>query len=154
VIAAPAALAPAACLAREERPPRAAANRRDFDLLLLSFDLEYEALVGDRSGALFPDVVGLQRGHAGYRGVWAALDEAWEGVKLEHHEIIDFGDQVVALGRVFGHARHTGIPVDQPVSQCSGFGGGSSCDSKTSRNASLSAKLLMPTLRRPDSRVS
>ena len=106
-------------LARNIRRGCAAGNRRDFDLLLLSFDpdIEYESVVGDSSGALFPDMVGLRRGHAAYRGIWEALDEAWDDVKLEHHEVIDFGDRVVALGRVVGRARHTGIPVDQPICQ-------------------------------------
>ena len=106
-------------LARNVSRGCAAGNRRDFDLLLLSFDpdIEYESVVGDSSGALFPDMVGLRRGHAAYRGIWEALDEAWDDVKLEHHEVIDCGDRLVALGRVVGRARHTGIPVDQPVCQ-------------------------------------
>ena len=108
-----------AWLARNICRGAAAGNRRDFDLLFLFLDpeIEYESLISDTGGAVFPDVVGVQAGHAGYRGTWAALDEAWDGVRLEHFEVIDFGDRVIAHGRIVGHARHTGIAVDQPIAQ-------------------------------------
>jgi ketosteroid isomerase-like protein len=108
-----------ALLARNVCRGIAAANRRDFDLLFLSLDpdIEYENFIEDGSGALFPDLIGVQRGHAGYRGIWAAADEAWDDVRVEHHEVIDLGDQLIAHGRITGRARHTGIPIDQPISQ-------------------------------------
>jgi ketosteroid isomerase-like protein len=94
----------------------AAANRRDFDALLKygfdpAIELELpESLVG---GFVPPDLVGVHRGHEGYRRMWERLIEAWPDLKLEPEEVIDFGKRLLATVRLTGHGRHSGIPFEQ-----------------------------------------
>ena len=96
-----------------------AANRRDFDLMLLIFDPEMEFHIGGSPAGGFvpPDLLGVHRGHEGYLRVFEAVIEAMEDHKLEHEEVIDFGDRLFAAGRQTGHGRSSGIPVDEPLFQ-------------------------------------
>jgi ketosteroid isomerase-like protein len=96
-----------------------AANRRDFDLLLLGLDpaLEYELPQSLATGYVPPDLVGVHRGHEGYLRMWKGLTEVWEDVKLDPEEIIDLGDRLLAAGRLTAHARHTGIALETPMFQ-------------------------------------
>jgi ketosteroid isomerase-like protein len=108
-----------AVTARVARMAPEAVNRRDFDLLLLGFDpaIEFELPQSLATGYVPPDLVGVHRGHEGYLRMWRGLTEAWEGVRLEPEEIIDFGDRLLAAGRLTAHARHTGIALDTPIFQ-------------------------------------
>jgi ketosteroid isomerase-like protein len=92
-----------------------AANRRDFDLLFLVLDPEIEFRFA--GGLIPPDLLGWHRGHAGYRRIWAAGLEAWEDLRLEHEEVIDFGDRVLVCGRQVGHGTASGVLVSQPLFQ-------------------------------------
>jgi ketosteroid isomerase-like protein len=108
-----------AWLSRIVRQGSEAANRRDFELLFLGFDPEIElelpeSLIG---GYVPPDLVGVHRGHDGYRRMWEGLIEAWEDLRLEPNEAIDLGDRLLLAGRVKGHGRQSGIFVDQPLFQ-------------------------------------
>jgi hypothetical protein len=72
-------------LARIGRRAAAAANRRDFDVLLYGFDptIKFElpeSLVG---GFVPPDLLGVHRGHDGYFRMWRGLSEAWPDLKIE-----------------------------------------------------------------------
>ena len=108
-----------AIIARQVRQGCEAANRRDFDLLLLFFDPEIEFRINENTLGRFvpPDLLGVHRGHDGYLAVWKAVLEAWEDFKLLHDEVIDFGNRFVAGGRMGGHGTSSGIPVDGPVFQ-------------------------------------
>jgi ketosteroid isomerase-like protein len=106
-------------LARLGGRAAAAADRRDFDVLLYGFDpaIEFElpeSLVG---GYLPPDLLGVHHGHAGYRRMWEGMLEAWPDLQLEPEEIIDFGDRILAAGRATAHGRHSGIALDVPLFQ-------------------------------------
>ncbi|HEX2128801.1 MAG TPA: nuclear transport factor 2 family protein [Solirubrobacterales bacterium] len=95
-----------------------AANRRDFDVVLAFFDRDFE-LHFDESpigGFVPPDLMGVHRGHEAFLRVW---DEAVASIdlKIEHHEVIDFGDRLLACGRQRGRGAASGIPVDEPVYQ-------------------------------------
>jgi hypothetical protein len=93
-----------------------AANRRDWGLLLLFFDPGIELHIGGRmSGFLLPDLLGVQRGHEGYLRVWETIIEAYEDARLEHEEVIDFGDRLLAAGRIRGHGTFSGITLDEPL---------------------------------------
>jgi ketosteroid isomerase-like protein len=93
-----------------------AVNRRDWDLLVLFFDLEIELHILRRdSGFIAPDMLGVHRGHEGYLRVWETMLEAYGDTKLEYEEVIDFGDRLLAAGRLTGHATFSGIPMDDPV---------------------------------------
>jgi ketosteroid isomerase-like protein len=89
-----------------------AANRRDFDVVLLHMAPEIE-LHFDESpvgGMLPPDMVGVHRGHEAYVRVWEAGLEAAPDYRMEPEEVIDFGDRVLVTGRQTGHARRVGLP--------------------------------------------
>jgi ketosteroid isomerase-like protein len=108
-----------ATLSRFGRQGSEATNRRDFDLLLLFFDpeIEFQLPASPVGGFVPPDLLGVHRGLQGYLRVWEGLIEAWDDLRLEPEEIIDFGDRLLAGGRVTGHGRHTGIALDQPLFQ-------------------------------------
>jgi ketosteroid isomerase-like protein len=108
-----------AFLARILRQGCEAANRRDFDFLFVLFDPEVEFEFDGSAGSsyAFPDMLGVHRGHEAYRRVWAAGDEAWSDLRLEIEQVIDFGDRLISTGRVTGSGRHTGIELNEPISQ-------------------------------------
>jgi ketosteroid isomerase-like protein len=52
----------------------------------------------------------------GYEGIQRWLDElneVWEDFRFEIEELIDAGDEVVAVVRLVGKGRGSGVPVDQ-----------------------------------------
>ena len=48
--------------------------------------------------------------------VWHAAIEAFD-LKLEHEEVIDFGDRVARRGRMTGQGTTSGITVNEPLFQ-------------------------------------
>jgi hypothetical protein len=90
-----------------------AANRRDFDVLMLGLDpaIDYRTVTGPR-GSVPPDIVGHHHGHAGYREMWRAMMEGFEDLALEPRELLDFGDHVIGVTRLSGHGTGSGIPLD------------------------------------------
>jgi ketosteroid isomerase-like protein len=92
-----------------------AANRRDYDVLLLFLDPQIEL---DRSKSPLGDLfTTVHRGKDAYRGVWDTLGEAIENLRLEHEEVIDFGSRLLAAGRTTGRGSSSGVPVDEPIFQ-------------------------------------
>jgi ketosteroid isomerase-like protein len=106
-------------LDRVARRAVAAANRRDFEVLLYGLHpaIEFELPDSPVGGYVPPDLTGIHRGHAGYRHMWEGMLEAWPDLTLEPEEIIDFGNRLVAAGRITGHGRHSGIELDAPLFQ-------------------------------------
>ena len=87
-----------------------AANRRDIEPLLAELDPEVEwharlAMVGGDS---------IYRGHEGVRAFIQDLWETLADTKLEFPEILDAEDQVVALGRLSGRGKASGIETQLP----------------------------------------
>jgi ketosteroid isomerase-like protein len=97
----------------------AAANRRDFDLLMCGFDpaIELELPESLAGGFLPPDLLGVHRGHESYRRMWESLIEAWPDLKLKPEEVMDFGEGLLSAVRLTAHGRHSGIPLEQPIFQ-------------------------------------
>jgi ketosteroid isomerase-like protein len=108
-----------AWISRLGRRGSQATNRKDFELLLLFFDPEIEFRVPRSRGGDFvpPDLLGVHRGREGYLRVWEGLIDAWDELKVEPQEIIDFGDRVLAAGRIKGRGRYSGIALDEPLFQ-------------------------------------
>src|SRR6185295_5799969 len=71
----------------------AAANRRDFDVLLYGFDpaIELRLPESQMGGYLPPDLPMVHCGRDGYRRMWEGLIEAWPDLTLDPEEVIDFG---------------------------------------------------------------
>ncbi len=88
-------------------------NRGDIDGVvgLLASDFEYVA------SGLVPGVGGVYRGAAGLRGFaetfWAEFDDP----RIEIHELIDTGDQVVASTTMRGHGKQSGAETSWTVCQ-------------------------------------
>jgi hypothetical protein len=101
-----------ALLARFMRQAFEAANRRDWDVLLLAVDpqIEYRPSGGWRSLGLGD----LYRGHEGYLEVWETGMEVMADISLELEEVIDFGDRLFTAGRMTGHGNSSEAFVDQP----------------------------------------
>jgi SnoaL-like domain len=105
--------------ARIVRQGSEAANRRDFKSLFLFFDTGIEfhpapSLVG---GFVPPDQIGVVKGRPGYTRMWQGLLEAWEDIRLEPDEVVDYGDRLLIAGRIKGHGSHSGIALDIPLFQ-------------------------------------
>lgn len=96
-----------------------AGNRRDFEFLFLGFDpeVEFEMAENPDLGFTAPDVVGMHRGHKGYRRMLERVTETLEDLRFEPEEIVDFGDRLLIAGRLIGHARYTGIALDGQLFQ-------------------------------------
>jgi ketosteroid isomerase-like protein len=97
----------------------AAANRRDFDLLMCGLDPEIELQLPESlaGGFLPPDLLGVHRGHEGYRRMWERLIEAWPDLSLKPDEVVDFGERVLCAVQLTGHGRQSGIAFEQSMFQ-------------------------------------
>jgi ketosteroid isomerase-like protein len=101
----------------------AAANRRDFEVLLLGFDpdIEYRPRL-DWSSVL--DLRSVFHGHTGYREVWRQMTEAFEDFRLDLEEIHDLGEHLLATIHASGHGSRSGVPVALPLFQLFRFRAG------------------------------
>jgi hypothetical protein len=93
----------------------AAANRRDFDLVLLGWDAgsEYHP-----SGDLLPpDLETVFYGHDGYRQLWRYWLDAFEDIRWDPEEILDFGDKFLVTTQQRGRGSGSGVAVSEPVFQ-------------------------------------
>jgi ketosteroid isomerase-like protein len=93
-----------------------AANRRDFDLVLAFNDpalYEFHPSVD----LLPPDMDRVYRGHDGYREFWRLWLEAFEDIRWDPEEILDFGDKALVTTQQSAHGLGSGVAVSEPVFQ-------------------------------------
>jgi ketosteroid isomerase-like protein len=97
-------------LVRRLRQGYAAANRRDFDLLLTGLDpgIEYHT-----SEAWRFDFDPLYHGHDGYLKVWRGLLESFDDVRLDAEELLDLGHRVLVTIKLSGHGAGSGVSTSQ-----------------------------------------
>jgi len=94
----------------------AAANRRDFDLILVLNDprrYEYRP----SPDLLPPDMETTFHGHDGYRRFWRYWLEAFEDIRWDPEEILDLGERVLVTTRQSGRGSASGVAVSEPVFQ-------------------------------------
>ncbi len=94
----------------------AAANRRDFELILTFNDpdiYEYRPSVD----LLPPDMATVFHGHAGYREFWGLWLDAFEDIRWDPEEILDLGHKALVTTRQSGHGSGSGVAVSEPVFQ-------------------------------------
>jgi hypothetical protein len=93
----------------------AAANRRDFDVLLLAIDpgVEYRPAVDQ----LPLGMDATFHGHDGYREVWRQMIDSFEDFHAEPEETLDLGDQLLATIQYRGHGTGSGVPINVPLFQ-------------------------------------
>jgi ketosteroid isomerase-like protein len=66
------------------------------------------------SATAFPDP-GSYRGAGGTLDAWRRWLEAWDAFTIELEEVIDLGARVIALNRLRGRGKASGIAVDSEV---------------------------------------
>jgi SnoaL-like domain len=92
-------------VARRVQRAYAAANRRDFDLVLLGWDAGSQ--YRPSADLMPPDVEPVFHGHDGMRQLWRYWLDAFEDIRWEPEEILDFGDSLP------GHRSTEGTRVRQ-----------------------------------------
>jgi len=102
-------------LARSVGLAYAAANRRDFDSVLVGWDpgSEYHP-----SGDLLPpDLETVFYGHDGYLQLWRYWLDAFEDIRWDPEEILDLGEKILVTAQQSGHGSGSGVSVSEPVFQ-------------------------------------
>jgi ketosteroid isomerase-like protein len=102
-------------IARGVRQAYAAANRRDFDRVLVGWDSGSE--YRPSADLLPPDFEAVFHGHDGYLTMWRRQVDAFEDLRFDPEEILDLGDKLLVTARVRGHGTGSGVAVSQPVFQ-------------------------------------
>ena len=101
----------------------AGANRRDFELILTYNDprlYEYRP----SADLLPPDMETTYFGHAGYRRFWRLWLEAFDDIRWDPEEILDFGDKSLVTTRQTGSGSGSGVAVSETVFQLFTYKGG------------------------------
>lgn len=93
----------------------AAANRRDFDLLLMGLDPEIE--FRPRGGLIAADVDAVSGGREGYATVWERTLDAFGDLQIEPEECLDLGEKLLITVKFEAHGSGSGVPVSQPQRQ-------------------------------------
>lgn len=93
----------------------AAANRRDFELILagLDPDTEYRPAVD----LIAPDQDAVFCGHDGYLQMWRNWLDAFDDLRFDPEEVLDLGETFLVTAQQRGHGSGSGIAVSQPVFQ-------------------------------------
>jgi ketosteroid isomerase-like protein len=93
----------------------AALNRRDYEVVLMRShpDVEYRP-----SGDLMPpDLEAVFYGHDGYRKLWSRWFDAFEDLRWDPEEILDFGDRLLVTAQQRGHGSGSGVAMRRQVFQ-------------------------------------
>ena len=93
----------------------AAANRRDFDLVVNGVDptIEYHP----RNDLMPLDLDSVFYGRDGYMTVWQAMAEAFDDVRVVPEEVLDLGDTLVTTAVLIGTGSGSGVPVNAQLFQ-------------------------------------
>jgi ketosteroid isomerase-like protein len=93
----------------------AAANRRDFEVVLIGWDPNSQ--YRPSSDLMPPDVEAVFHGHDGYLQLWRYWLDAFDDIRWDPEEILDFGHQLLVTTRQSGRGSGSGISVSEPVFQ-------------------------------------
>ena len=110
-------------LARAMVRAYAAANRRDFELILTSYDPQvYE--YRPSADLLPPDFETVYHGDHGYLEFWRRWLDAFEDIRWDPEEILDLGETALVTTQQSGHGSGSGVAVSVPVYQLFTFSRG------------------------------
>ena len=93
----------------------AAANRRDFDSVLIGWDPESE--YHPSADLIAPDQDAVFYGHDGYLQLCRYWLAVFEDIRWDPEEILDFGDRLVVTTQQRGRGSGSGVGVSKPVFQ-------------------------------------
>jgi ketosteroid isomerase-like protein len=102
-------------VARIFRLTYAAGNRHDFAALCSGLDPDFE--FRPARDLLGPDQDPVFYGHEGYIQVWRDWLDAYEDLRLEPKECLDFGDKVLVTAHVSGHGVSSGVAMSRTLFQ-------------------------------------
>lgn len=102
-------------VARLIRRAYAAANRRDFGLILMSRDPDSE--YRPAADLLAPDQDQVFAGHDGYLRMWRNWLDAFEDLRFDPEGVLDLGNRFLVTARQQGHGASSGLAVSQPIFQ-------------------------------------
>lgn len=102
-------------VARRIQQAYAAANRRDYESVLAGWDAESE--YRPSRDLMPPDLDAAFHGHEGMHQLWSYWRDAFEDMRWDPEEILDFGDRLLVTARQTGHGTGSGIAVSKPVFQ-------------------------------------
>jgi ketosteroid isomerase-like protein len=102
-------------LARSVALAYAAANRRDFDVVLVGWDPDSE--YRPSADLMPPDLEPSFHGHDGYRRLWRYWLHAIGDIRWVPEEILDCGDRFLVTTQQSGHGSSSGVAVNEPVFQ-------------------------------------
>lgn len=89
-------------------------QRRDHEQPFDFYDSEIE-WDASQIAEVIPDLAGVYRGHEGVRTYWRRWLSAWSDLRFEVEDVLDAGDDVVALIRdQYQTGRHSGIETAFP----------------------------------------
>ena len=95
----------------------AAANRRDFDLVMMGFGPEAEYEYRPSADFIAPDQDPVFHGRDGYLRMWRTWLDAFEDLRFEPEELLDLGDRLLVTAEVHGHGSGSGVAVSERVFQ-------------------------------------
>ncbi len=101
---------------RRVRRTYAAANRRDFDVILVGLDPEIYEYRPSRD-LLPPDLEEVFHGHDGYLRLWRYWLDAFEDIRWDPEELLDLGDKLLVTTQQSGHGSGSGVAVSEAVFQ-------------------------------------
>ena len=93
----------------------AAANRRDFDLILSGLDRNTE--YRPAPDLIAPDQDEVFIGHDGYLRMWRNWLDAFGDLRFDPEEVVDLGDAFLVTARQQAHVPGSAIAVGKPVFQ-------------------------------------
>ena len=64
-----------------------------------------------------PDLEAVFYGHDGYRKLWRRWFDAFEDLRWDPEEILDFGERLLVTAQLRGHGSGSGVAVSQQVFQ-------------------------------------
>jgi ketosteroid isomerase-like protein len=94
----------------------AAANRRDFEVVLVGMELEVYEYRPSRD-LMPPDQEAVFYGREGYLRLWRYWLDAFGDIRWEPEEILDFGDSFLVTTQQRGRGSGSGVIVSKPVFQ-------------------------------------
>jgi hypothetical protein len=93
----------------------AAANRRDFDLILAGLDRETE--YRPAPDLIAPDQDEVFFGHDGYLRMWRNWLDAFHDLRFDPEEVVDLGDTFLVTAQQRAHVPGSAMAVGKPVFQ-------------------------------------
>jgi ketosteroid isomerase-like protein len=102
-------------LTRRVRQAYAAQTRRDFAAVLAGWDpaCEYRP----SRDLMPPDLESVFYGHDGMLVLWRYWRDAFQDIRWDPEEVLDFGEQFLVTAQQRGHGSGSGVAVSEPVFQ-------------------------------------